>query len=552
MAQCRYGSRLLLAALLLLDIILLQQGALARNATPAASTEQLAAGEVNVILLMADQMRFDVMGVANNPVAMTPNLDKLSSEGMLFTNAYSSTPTCTPARAAILTGLNPWNHGMIGYGSIAHRYPLEIARYLSSVGYMTHSIGKDHFGWNKSLHEGVPHGYDSTMLYDGLLAEDDDYDQWFHSLLPGVDAMETGLTFNDYRGRAYALPEYYHPTAWVGRHTVEWLDAYDSTQPFMLKASFHRPHSPYDPPERVMNLYDPDKMPRPYRGDSWDDVFATKFNKTPDPGIWCGNITWEDLKTSRQAYYASVTYVDEWIGMIYDMLQMKGLLDNTLIIFTADHGDMLGDHYHYRKGYPYEGSAHVPFIIRWPNKNLSPANGGPVVADRGSRSDKVVELRDIFPTFAEASGHSLESAGLKVDGASVLALLRASPANSDGMATAAPWRQWIDMEHDICYNVTNHWNSLTDGKMKYIFNAYSATEQLFNLTADSAEYHDLAAVADYQTELKTWRERLVDQFVQEQRGPVWVQNGQLMRRVKGQTYSPNYPKTSTSPAARVV
>ena len=209
----------------------------------------------NILFLMADQMRGDTMGCAGNKVAITPNLDQLASEGVRFTNAFSSTPTCTPARAALLTGLSPWYHGMLGYGVIARRYPYEMPRTLSSNGYYAYSIGKDHFGWNKSLDEGVPHGYNCTYLYDGLeeTSEMDDYDQWFRKELPNTDPMVTGLTFNDYRGKSYALPEYYHPTAWVGRAAVDFLTNYSSKEPFFLKVSFHRPHSPYDPPQRWLS-----------------------------------------------------------------------------------------------------------------------------------------------------------------------------------------------------------------------------------------------------------------------------------------------------------
>ena len=151
----------------------------------------------NVLFLMADQHRHDVLG-AVNPTAITPNLDKLAAEGVRFKHAYSSTPTCTPARfvaaaerarvqpvrvqrypaharplpcwvrgmyrAAVLTGLSPWYHGMLGYGVVADRYPFEMPRALSAAGYATHSIGKDHFGWNKTANAGIPHGYSTTNL----------------------------------------------------------------------------------------------------------------------------------------------------------------------------------------------------------------------------------------------------------------------------------------------------------------------------------------------------------------------------------------------------
>ena len=226
----------------------------------------------NVLLLMADQMRSDMLGSSGNKATYTPNLDILASQGVRFSNAFSSTPTCTPARAALLTGLSPWYHGMLGYGKIADSYPFELPRAFSSNGYYAHSIGKDHFGWNSKANDGISHGYNTTQLYDGLEEEFDNYDEWFAAEDPGVDPMATGLTFDDYRGRTYVLPEYYHPTAWVGKQAVDFINSYNKSDPFLLKVSFHRPHSPYDPPGRWMSHFIPEDMPPASvgRNSSWD------------------------------------------------------------------------------------------------------------------------------------------------------------------------------------------------------------------------------------------------------------------------------------------
>lgn len=497
----------------------------------------------NILFLMADQMRADMMGCAGNPVVKTPNLDWLAARGVRFRNAFSSTPTCTPARAAILTGLSPWYHGMLGYGVIASRYEVEMPRTLTDGGYNTFSIGKDHFGWNTTTNEGISHGYNRTQLYDGLPEEVDNYDEWMMQVDPGVDPMATGLEYNDYRGRAYALPEFYHPTAWVGRSAINFLESYNHSDPFFLKVSFHRPHSPYDPPEKWLAQYKPEDMPSPYLGDGWDTRYAIHYNTTPNPGIWCGDLGLTQAQLSRQAYYASVSFVDEWIGHIITVLQKRSLVENTLIFFTADHGDMMSDHYHWRKGYPYYGSASIPMLLMWPSTMDAP-NGGSVAAPRGSVLDEVTELRDIFPTFLDAAGLKVNST---LNGSSLLSLLRYSyqqrkvlPQKSGDSFVA--WREYIDLEHDICYNVTNHWNALTDGRMKYIFQAYFPSEQLFDLSNDPGEHYDLSTSEDWQEELVKWRTRMVEQFEREGRGPEWVEYGELMRRVDGQLYSPNYPK----------
>ena len=494
----------------------------------------------NILFLMADQMRSDALSCAGNSAIRTPNLDRLASEGVRFTNAFSSTPSCTPARAAILTGLSPWYHGMLGYGTVASRYPYELPRALSEQGgYYTCSIGKDHFGWNTTTNGGVSHGYGKTNLYDGLLGETDNYDQWFKYIDPGVDPMVTGLEFNDYRGRPYALPEYFHPTSYVGRATVEFLSTYNESKPFFVKASFHRPHSPYDPPKNWMDQYRPENMPDPYMGGNWDSRYAVRYNTTPNPGIWCGDIDLDTLRVSRQAYYGNVAFIDAWVGDILGVLEERGLADNTFVLFTADHGDMLGDHYLFRKTYPYFGSAHIPMMLKWPVSQQSiMSTGGPINEPRGSVRSEVVELRDLFPTFLDVAGLPVSR---PLNGSSLLHLLRRPTESKEVQGEEGIWREYLDLEHSTCYNVTNHWNALTDGRTKYVFRAYLDDEQLFDLNSDPHEMMNLAGVREWQSTLELWRKRMVEQFQWEERGPDWVQNGTLMRRIHGQIYSPHYP-----------
>lgn len=499
----------------------------------------------NILFIIADQMRSDALSCAGNKAIRTPNLDRLASEGVRFANAFSSTPSCTPARAAILTGLSPWYHGMLGYGTIATRYPYELARALSTGGYHTCALGKDHFGWNSTTNEGIPHGYDKTDLYDGLAEEIDNYDEWFMYVNPGVDPMATGLEYNDYRGRPYALDEYYHPTAYVGRAAVKFLETYNETKPFFLKVSFHRPHSPYDPPKTWMDQYKPEDMPNPYVGGNWDSRFAIHYNSTPSPGIWCGDIGLSTLRVSRQAYYGNVAFMDAWVGEILKTLEQKGLANNTFILFTADHGDMLGDHYHFRKTYPYFGSAHIPMIFKWPTSSMSTSTDGMITEPRGSVRREVVELRDLFPTFLDIAGLPIS---IPLNGSSLLNLLRtregSKRVHTKLTQPATTWRQYLDLEHSTCYNITNHWNALTDGHVKYIFRAFFDDEQLFDLDSDPEEMTNFAGSSEWQKTLELWRERLVKQFEQEGRGPTWVQEGKLMRRTKGQLYSPHYPDTN--------
>jgi len=242
----------------------------------------------------------------------------------------------------------------------------------------------------------------------------------------------------------------------------------------------------------------------------------------------------EENSITRRAYHASIMFVDEWIGQVLSAVQQKGIYNNTFVLFTSDHGDMQGDHNLWRKGFAYEGAAHIPMVIRWP---LTWSTH--VKVERGSVNTLVTEMRDLFPTFLDIANQSVRHS---VDGKPLTCLL------SDPSGVSCGWREFIDMEQDLIYNKTIHWNALTDGEMKYVFNAFDTTEQLFNITADPAELKQLSSLPEYQTELLKWRQRLVDQFVREQRGPKWVVDGKLQSRVNSTLYSPNYPgNTSYAP-----
>ena len=165
------------------------------------------------------------------------------------------------------------------------------------------------------------------------------------------------------------------------------------------------------------------------------------------------------------------------------------------------------------------------------------SNGGRITTPRGTVKTQVVELRDILPTFLDAANIATPNT---LNGTSLLDLLTTSDASSTTCR-----RSYIDLEHDICYNITNHWNALTDGHFKYIFRAYFGNKQLFDLDSDPKELNNVAGNASYKSTLQDWRSCMVEQCIKEGRGEDWVdeQNLQLKQRIKGQLYSPNYPKS---------
>jgi len=407
----------------------------------------------NLLLLMADQFRGDCVGADGNPAIRTPNLDRLAREGVRFRCAYTAAPSCTPARAGLLTGLAPWHHGMLGYGRVGDAYRNELPRMVREAGYHTLGIGKMH--WFPQRH---PHGFHQTLVDESGRAETkgfvSDYRRWFREQAPDLNPDATGIGWNEYQAKPYALPERLHPTRWTGDRAVEFLEGYDRPEPWLLKVSFARPHSPYDAPKRFFEMYDGADLPKAVVGD-WAERHAQPGRK-PSRSTWRGDLGAEQVRRSRQGYYGSVTFIDEQVGRVLGALEKRGWLDQTLILFTADHGDMLGDHHLWRKTYAYEGSARIPMLLRWPAS---------MAAERGRVLRQPVELRDILPTLLDAAG-ALDDAS-RFDGRSLLPLVR---GRTEG------WRPWIDMEHDVCYDRTNHWNALTDGRAKYIYHAFDGRE----------------------------------------------------------------------------
>jgi choline-sulfatase len=470
----------------------------------------------NIVFLMADQFRGDCVGADGNHAIMTPNLDRLAAEGARFSAAYSTCPSCTPARAAILTGLSPWRHGMLGYGKIAPHYPHELPQMLRDAGYYAVGIGKMHYDLRRNTH-----GFHETILDDvrepGFAS---DYRQWFARNAPGQNPDATGIGANDHRAWPYVLPERLHPTRWTADEAVRLIEQYHDPAPLFLKVSFVRPHSPYDPPPRWWDRYAGVDLPPASVGD-WAERHAQRGKPHRDD-LWQGDLGAEAVHTARRGYYANVSFLDEQMGRILAALSKRGMLENSLILFTADHGDMLGDHNLWRKTYAYEPSARIPMLIRWPN--------GLLEGKRGQAIDAPVELRDVLPTFLDAAGVPYDPKWF--DGHSMLPLIR---GQHNG------WRGWIDLEHAACYAPETSWTGLTDGRTKYVYYAWDGREQLFDLVKDPHETRNLAALPEHRPLLETWRQRMIDHL--SERGEPFVVQGKLGIYKQKILYSPNYPRS---------
>ena len=497
---------------------LLMPPAEGKNTLPSTKGEQQPQ-KPHIIFIMSDQHRGDTMGCTGNKSVISPHLDSLANDGTLFVNGYSSTPSSTPARSGLLTGLSPWHHGMLGYGRVAAKYKYEMPRMMRDLDYYTFGIGKMHWYPHKSLH-----GFHATQVDESGRAETpdfvSDYREWFQLHAPGKNPDLTGIGWNEHRAGVYRWDEKLHPTAWTGQTACELIRNYDNDRPLFLKVSFARPHSPYDPPQRYLDMYRDAKIPAPVIGD-WCGQQSERLDPaTADPNAYYANFGEEYAINSRRHYYASITFIDDQIGEIVKALKEKGMYDNALICFTADHGDMLGDHHHWRKTYAYEGSAKIPYIVKWPQS---------VVGNRQVKKkvDAPVELRDFLPTFLDVAGSSVPD---DMDGRSLLTL---------AVSDQPQWRKYIDLEHAECYEKNNYWSALTDGKIKYIWFFRTGEEQLFDVSRDPHELKNCSGLPAYAKQLAMMRSEMVAHL--SERGEGFVKDGKLVVRDRSLLYSPNYP-----------
>jgi choline-sulfatase len=476
---------------------------------------------INILFIMADQYRGDCIGRAGADWIETPNLDALADEGVLFSNAYSSVPSCLPARTAILTGKSPWSHGLLGYYTEAERYRYELPRMLREAGYRTHAVGKNHFNPIRNTH-----GYETVVLEEGWHSVIDsdgkcDYQLWFEKIAPGKDMNASGLHYTDHRGgRTFTFADSLHPTYWTAQRAVDFLETYDEERPWLLKVSFQRPHPPFDPPQRWYDHYSDVNYPMPLVGDWAEEKYGSLDGSLEiQTNATLGKFPEEEIQKSRQSYYAAISFVDEQMGRVIQALKERGDFENTLIIFTADHGDMMGDHHMWRKCKPYQGSVNIPMILRWPG-NM------PIQAERGQIRNELVELRDLLPTFLDAA--SLQKPE-ELDGESMLDVLRNKA-----------WRKQLDLEHARIYEPDNAWTCLTDGSYKYVYFTLTGEQQLFDFANDPYELVDLAKDPENKKLVSEWRVRMIEHL--SIRGERWVKDGELTIQEESQKYSPNDPR----------
>jgi arylsulfatase len=344
----------------------------------------------NILWICTDQQRFDTIASLGNPHIRTPNLDKLVKSGVAFTHAYCQSPACTPSRASFLTGMYPDTvHGcMNGNDYWDDAAPL-ITKTLANAGYDCGLAGKLHLSATGRRTEKRPD--DGYRVFHW---SHDPEDRWpvGHEYCDWL--REQGMDYNSLIREHGSIPAPLHQTTWCARMAADFIRE-NRNGPWLFSLNCFAPHSldgKMYPPKDYVKRFDVESLPGPYFRDS--DLEAQKRLKGVDFQTKSTKYGKKEAKLYQAEYWALIEHIDENIGRLMDVLEETGQRDNTIVIFTSDHGESLGDHGLRRKGCRfYEGLARVPLIISWPAR-----------FKQGLKSDALVELTDIVPTLLEATG----------------------------------------------------------------------------------------------------------------------------------------------------
>ncbi|AQQ71063.1 Arylsulfatase [Limihaloglobus sulfuriphilus] len=355
----------------------------------------------NIVFIITDQQRYDTINAHGYGHMITPNMDRLANEGVSFTSAFAPGATCVASRAAIFTGMYPHNTGVYSFNRWAHQNTWVTD--LADNGYHCVNIGKMHcdpiFAQNGFHERWVAENKCQDFEKFGL-AEDD----WGKFLIGNglKRPLNRAEMYSDWDKKLNAVPweyeERYHVDSFVGDTAVKWLNNWDQRKSLFLEIGFPGPHEPYDPPQRFIDMYEDADIPEHKFS---DDEFSKKpkqqrtlqqwFKNTPHNAVInYEDADAEDVKKMRKHYCANITLIDEKIGQLLESLETNGMLENTVLIFTSDHGDSLGDHKLPYKWLMYDPMNRVPFMIkdfRKPNKT------------DGKKIDDLVSLIDIGPTI---------------------------------------------------------------------------------------------------------------------------------------------------------
>jgi arylsulfatase A-like enzyme len=456
----------------------------------------MAADRPNVLLVLTDQERYDVTAPEGPPVE-TPAFDRLSREGLRFERAYTPTSICSSARASLLTGLYPHNHGLINNtheaDAIRPDLPTDVPTFgprLADAGYRNTYVGKWHVGRDRTP---ADFGFD---YLGGSDRHHDDIDRAFeeHRAELGVDVGEDDLEDRIYTddGDLVAatdpVPVEATRASFLAERTIEAIErGVAADGPFFHRADFLGPHHPYVVPEPYASMYDPADVALP---DSYAETFDGKPRAHERYVDYRGVASFDREQWSRllAAYWGFVTLIDDQVGRVLDVLEAQGVAEDTLVVHTADHGDFVGGHRQFNKGpLMYEDTYRIPLQVRWPG-----------VVEPGSTTHAFVRLHDLMPTFLDVAGAPTPA---NLDGRSLRPLLAGDPPDEWPDAVVAEY-------HGDEFGLYTQ-RLVRAGRYKYVYNTPDVDE-LYDLRRDPAELQNLIDHPDYADVRRDCRNRLLD------------------------------------------
>lgn len=447
----------------------------------------------NILFITADQFRADCLSAMNHPVVETPHLDQLAAEGVLFQSAYSDCPVCVPARCSIISGLHASTYGKTH--NFPQPFPIERKQTLMSLltqsGYQTQAVGKMHFNPVRSCY-----GFENMIL-------DWDYVEWLNEKTSNKSLafVGNGIGLNEFWPAPSPVPANMTSTAWTVDESIRFLRHRDPDRPFFLWTSFFDPHPPIHPPEPYYSMYDHYPIEEPAIGDWVDDApYEQRLHREMNK---YDKIAPQTIRKIRSSYYGTITYIDHQLGRLFGAMRAMRMLDNTLIVFTSDHGEYLGDHRDFGKVMLHNASSKVPLLLRWP-KDYCPERVG-------ARCEQPVGLVDILPTLVEFGGGIVP---VNIDGRSLLPLAKGEEVT---------WREYFPCE---VKSFQKRVFALTTGKEKYIWYEWGNREQYFELIGDPKECYDLSQSPEFAERIEYWRNKLIERLVQ--RGDAATDGNQLI------------------------
>ncbi len=363
----------------------------------------------NILWYCTDQQRFDTIGALGNPFVQTPVIDQLVREGAAFTHAYCQSPICTPSRASFMTGLYPSRvHNTRNGNETFPASPPLVSKLIADAGYDCGMVGKFHL--QSSGHRTEPRLDDGYRFWKFSHAPRDDWPVG-HDYADWV--RRKGANLDELRNSEDRVPTELHQTTWASDRSIEFIRQ-EHDGPWLLSVNIYDPHPPFIPPRSYLDRFDIDAMPGPH----FQETDLEQQHRLREIDFQGSARRPEEInaKEIQAKYYAMIAQIDDQFARILDVLDQTGQRENTVVIFTSDHGETLGDHGLLQKGCRfYEGLVRVPLIFSWPGHFES-----------GLASDALVELLDKTATIVALAG---VAAPETMQGKSLLPILRgeASP-----------------------------------------------------------------------------------------------------------------------------